>query len=101
MDGKALIVCMSRRICVDLYNALVKLRPQWHDADDNRGAVKVVMTGSATDNWNGRTISEQGPARGAGETVQEPDDPKIVLVRDGWLTGSTRRACIRCTWTNP
>src|SRR6185369_15194220 len=46
MDGKAMIVCMSRRICVDLYNAIVALRPQWHDADDNLGAIKVVMTGS-------------------------------------------------------
>ncbi len=49
MDGKAMIVCMSRRICVDLYRALVKLRPEWHDADDLKGSLKVVMTGSASD----------------------------------------------------
>jgi type I restriction enzyme R subunit len=48
MDGKAMVVCMSRRICVDLYNALAKLRPQWHDPDDAKGALKVVMTGSAS-----------------------------------------------------
>jgi len=47
MDGKALVVCMSRRICVDLYSAIVKLRPDWHSEEDEKGAVKVVMTGSA------------------------------------------------------
>ena len=50
MDGKAMIVCMSRRICVELYNAITALRPQWHDEDDLRGAIKIVMTGSASDN---------------------------------------------------
>lgn len=49
MDGKGMIVCMSRRICVDMYNALVKLRPDWHDDDDKKGTLKVVMTGSASD----------------------------------------------------
>src|SRR5262249_17773382 len=49
MEGKGLVVCMSRRICVELYNEVVKLCPQWHDEDDARGAVKVVMTGSASD----------------------------------------------------
>jgi type I restriction enzyme R subunit len=49
MDGKAMVVCMSRRICANLYNALVKIRPQWQDADDAKGALKVVMTGSASD----------------------------------------------------
>ena len=49
MEGKALIVCMSRRICVDAYNAITKLRPDWHDEDDAKGAIKVVMTGSASD----------------------------------------------------
>jgi type I restriction enzyme, R subunit len=49
MDGKAMIVCMSRRICVDLYNQIVKLRPSWHSENDEAGVLKIVMTGSATD----------------------------------------------------
>jgi type I restriction enzyme R subunit len=49
MDGKAMIVCMSRRICVDLYNAIVSLRPAWHAGEDDKGAIKIVMTGSAAD----------------------------------------------------
>ncbi len=49
MDGKAMIVCMSRRICVDLYKAIVKLRPDWHHDDDDKGIIKIVMTGSASD----------------------------------------------------
>jgi len=49
MDGKGMIVCMSRRICVDLYNALIKLKPEWHSEDDDKGFLKVVMTGSASD----------------------------------------------------
>ena len=49
MDGKAMVVCMSRRICIDLYRELVRLRPEWHDEDDDRGKIKVVMTGSASD----------------------------------------------------
>src|SRR5207237_1148407 len=49
MDGKAMVVCMSRRICVELYREIVALRPNWHHQDDERGALKVVMTGSASD----------------------------------------------------
>lgn len=49
MDGKAMVVCMSRRICVDLYQELTRLRPDWHDDDDGAGCIKVVMTGSASD----------------------------------------------------
>ncbi|MCV4608096.1 hypothetical protein OFB74_34870, partial [Escherichia coli] len=49
MDGKAMIVCMSRRICVDLYNKIVELRPDWHGEEDDEGQIKVVMTGSASD----------------------------------------------------
>lgn len=89
MDGKALVVCMSRRICVDLYNALVKLRPNWHDADDNRGAVKVVMTGSAADKleWQDH-IRNKSRREDMAKRFKNPDDPlKIVLVRDMWLTG--------------
>ena len=58
IQGKAMIVCMSRRICVELYNAIIKLRPEWHSDDDTKGVIKIVMTGSASrDRWNGRAIS--------------------------------------------
>ena len=57
MDGKAMIVCMSRRICVDLYSEIVKLRPEWHSDDDESGTMKVVMTGSASDPLRGRRTS--------------------------------------------
>lgn len=89
MDGKALIVCMSRRICVGFYNALVKLCPQWHDADDNRGAIKVVMTGSPADKleWQ-EHIRNKAKREDLAKRFKNPDDPlKIVLVRDMWLTG--------------
>jgi type I restriction enzyme, R subunit len=56
MEGKAMIVCMSRRICVDLYHALIKLRPHWHHNDDDKGFIKVVMTGSAVTPWSGNPI---------------------------------------------
>ena len=49
LDGKAMVVCMSRRICVELYKAIIALRPAWHQADDDKGAIKLVMTGSASD----------------------------------------------------
>jgi len=49
MDGKAMVVCMSRRICVDLYDEIIKLRPDWHSENDDAGVLKIVMTGSATD----------------------------------------------------
>jgi len=52
IDGKAMIVCMSRRICAQMYEAIVKLRPEWHDPDDKKGAIKVVITGSASDKEN-------------------------------------------------
>jgi type I restriction enzyme R subunit len=62
MDGKAMAVCMSRRICVDLYKAIVGLRPDWHDDDDAKGAIKVVMTGSASDptEWQD-SLEKAGP----------------------------------------
>ena len=90
MDGKAMIVCMSRRICVDLYNALVKLRPEWHSEEEDKGALKVVMTGSASDpvEWQ-RHIRGGKPHREAlAKRFKNPDDPlKIAIVRDMWLTG--------------
>ena len=88
MEGKAM-VCMSRRICVDLYNAIVALRPSWHDKDDAQGAIKVVMTGSASDPLAMQPHIRNKPAREAlAKRFKNPNDPlKLVLVRDMWLTG--------------
>ena len=89
MDGKAMIVCMSRRICVAMYEALLRLRPQWHDPADDRGVLKVLMTGSATDPpaWQAHTRNKQRRDALA-ERFKDPGDPfKIVIVRDMWLTG--------------
>ncbi len=89
MDGKALVVCMSRRICVELYRELVKLRPEWDHQDDDDGIAKVVMTGSASDpiDWQGHIRNK--PRREAlANRFRDPNDPlKLVLVRDMWLTG--------------
>ena len=93
MDGKAMIVCMSRRICVELYRELVKLRPQWteggQDEDDARGAIKVVMTGSASDPPDWQAHIRNKPRREAlANRFRDPKDPsRLVLVRDMWLTG--------------
>ncbi len=90
MDGKAMIVCMSRRICVDLYNAIVRLRPQWHEEDDERGAVKIVMTGSASDpvEWQQHIRGGKPRREFIAKRFKDPDDPlKIAIVRDMWLTG--------------
>jgi type I restriction enzyme R subunit len=87
--GKGLVVCMSRRICVDLYDQIVKLRPQWHDADDDKGAVKVVMTGSAADGpaWQPH-IRTKAKREALAKRLKDPKDPlKLVIVRDMWLTG--------------
>jgi len=89
MDGKAMIVCMSRRICVELYRELARLRPGWHDEDDAHGAIKVVMTGSASDPPDWQPHIRNKPRR---ETLarrfRDPNDPfKVVIVRDMWLTG--------------
>ena len=89
MDGKAMVVCMSRRICVALYEAIVKLRPEWHSEDDNAGAIKVVMTGSASDplEWQGH-IRNKPRREELAKRIKNPKDPfKIVIVRDMWLTG--------------
>ncbi len=89
LDGKAMIVCMSRRICVELYRELVRLRPDWHDEDDEKGAIKVVMTGSASDpeDWQFHIRNKQR-REGLANRFRTANDPfKIVLVRDMWLTG--------------
>lgn len=89
MDGKALVVCMSRRICVDLYNAIAKLRPAWHSDDDAHGAIKIVMTGSASDPLEWQSHIRNKPRREAlAKRFKDPSEPlKIVIVRDMWLTG--------------
>ncbi|MYC35465.1 MAG: type I restriction endonuclease subunit R [Chloroflexi bacterium] len=89
LEGKAMVVCMSRRICVDLYNELARLRPEWHDDDDAKGNIKVVMTGSASDppEWQ-KHVRNKARREALGNRFRDPDDPfRIVLVRDMWLTG--------------
>ena len=91
LDGKAMIVCMSRRICVDLYNELSRLRPAWHADEDDKGTLKVIMTGSATDELPWQQHIRTKPRREAlAKRFQKKndDDPfRIAIVRDMWLTG--------------
>ena len=89
LDGKAMVVCMSRRICVDLHRELVRLRPHWRDDDDGRGAIKVVMTGSASDPPEWQLHIRNKPRREAlANRFRDASDPlRVVLVRDMWLTG--------------
>ena len=89
LDGKAMVVAMSREICVHLYDAIVALRPDWHDPDPEKGVVKIIMTGSASDkallkpHIHGRDIKKRLERR-----YKDPADPfKLVIVRDMWLTG--------------
>ena len=89
LEGKAMVVCMSRRICVDLYRELVRLRPEWHHEDEDKGAIKVVMTGSASDppDWQ-PLLTTKGGREALARRFRDPDDElQIVLVRDMWLTG--------------
>ena len=89
MDGKAMVVCMSRRICVELYKELVKLRPDWENEDDTKGQIKVVMTGSASDplDWQPH-IRNKSRREELGKRFRDPSDCfRVVLVRDMWLTG--------------
>jgi type I restriction enzyme R subunit len=87
--GKAMVVAMSRDICVHLYNEIVRLRPDWHDADPERGAIKIVMTGSASDKALLRPHIHSGQVKKRLEKrFKDPADPlKLVIVRDMWLTG--------------
>ena len=89
MDGKAMVVCMSRRICVELHREIVALRPAWKSDDDAQGSIKVVMTGSASDplDWQPH-IRNKARREGLATRFRDPMDPlRIVLVRDMWLTG--------------
>jgi type I restriction enzyme R subunit len=89
MEGKAMIVAMSRRICADLYAAIVKLRPSWHHDDDDKGLIKVVMTGSAADDAKLQPHIRNKQRREAmAKRFKDVSDPiKLVIVRDMWLTG--------------
>ena len=88
-EGKAMIVCMSRRICMDLHDEIVKLRPDWFHEDDNNGLLKLVMTGDASE---GPRVAQHARNKARREALakrfRDPADPfKIAIVRDMWLTG--------------
>ena len=88
-SGKAMVVAMSRDICVHLYNEIIKLCPDWHDADPERGAIKIVMTGSSSDKALLRPHIYSGQTKKRLEKrFKDPADPlRLVIVRDMWLTG--------------
>ena len=89
MEGKAMVVCMSRRICVELYKAIQKLRPDWHHDDDAKGVMKIVMSGSASDKleWQPH-IRSKSRREELAKAFKNPKKPfRIVIVRDMWLTG--------------
>ncbi len=89
LDGKGMIVCMSRRIAVELYREIVRLRPEWEEPDDERGQIKIVMTGSAADpaDWQPH-IRDKRRREALANRFRDPSDPfKLVIVRDMWLTG--------------
>lgn len=89
LDGKAMIVCMSRRICVKLHDAIVKIKPEWYSKDDKEGSIKVVMTGSASDpqEWQEHIGNKTRRDNLAKRAKKSADPLKIVIVRDMWLTG--------------
>lgn len=89
IKGKAMIVCMSREICVSLYNRLLEFNPQWHSDSDDKGFVKIVMTGSASDptDWQ-RHIRTKARRRALANRMKDPEDElTLIIVRDMWLTG--------------
>ncbi|MBN6741788.1 type I restriction endonuclease subunit R [Acidithiobacillus sp. MC6.1] len=87
--NKAMVVCMSRRIAVDLYDAIIRLRPDWDAQEDDRGRIKVIMTGSASDPLAYKPhIRTKTAQKDIGDRFKDPDDPlEMVIVRDMWLTG--------------
>lgn len=102
MNGKAMIVAMSREICVKLYNSLVTLRPEWHSDDVEKGEIKIIMTGSASDNkfLQPHVYNKQTKKR-LEARFKDPNDPlKLVIVRDMWLTGFDAPAAIPCISTS-
>lgn len=95
MDGKAMIVAMSRDICVQLYDEIVALRPEWHDPDPEKGAIKIVMTGSAADKAALQPhIHNKQTKKRLEKRFKDINDPlKLVIVRDMWLTGFDAPCC--------
>ena len=88
-DGKGMIVNMSRRICVALHNEIIKIRPEWYSGDDDKGVIKVIMTGSSSDPLDWQEHIRNKPRRKSiGDRLKDPkDELKLVIVRDMWLTG--------------
>lgn len=88
-EGKGMIVCMSRRIAVELYEEIIKIRPDWHNQDLHKGAIKVVMTSSSSDpeNWQTHSTTKQDRKMLGERFKDENDELKLVIVRDMWLTG--------------
>ncbi|PKO29621.1 MAG: DEAD/DEAH box helicase [Betaproteobacteria bacterium HGW-Betaproteobacteria-9] len=95
IDGKAMIVCMSRDICAQLYSAIVALRPDWHNADPEQGAIKIVMTGSAADKplLQPHLYTHKVKKRLEKRFKDPKDGLKLVIVRDMWLTGFDAPSC--------
>lgn len=89
IDGKGIIVAMSRHIAVDLYDAIVTLRPEWHNEDPTKGAIKIIMTGSASDEAKlQKHIYSKQVKKDLEKRIKDVDDElKLVIVRDMWLTG--------------
>lgn len=88
-EGKGMIVCMSRRICVALHDAITKIRPEWYSNDDDKGVIKVIMTGSSSDplDWQ-EHIRNKPKRKSIGDRLKDPKEGlKLVIVRDMWLTG--------------
>jgi type I restriction enzyme R subunit len=95
LEGKAMIVCMSRDICAELYRVIIALRPGWHDDDSEKGAIKVVMTGSVADKALLRPhLYSQQVKKRLEKRFKDPADPlRLVIVRDMWLTGFDAPCC--------
>lgn len=95
IDGKAMIVCMSRDICAQLYSAIVALRPEWHNTDPEQGAIKIVMTGSAADKalLQPHIYTHKVKKRLEKRFKDPKDSLKLVIVRDMWLTGFDAPSC--------
>ena len=94
-DGKAMIVVYSRQICVDLYNQIIALHPEWHSDNINEGAIKIVMTGSASDaSEMQKHVYSKQEKQTLERRFKDPNDPlKVVIVRDMWLTGFDAPCC--------
>lgn len=95
MEGKGMIVAMSREICVHLYNEIIRLRPEWHDENPEKGAIKIIMTGSASDTQEFQPhIYNKQIKKRLEKRFKDPSDPlKLVIIRDMWLTGFDVPCC--------